>query len=56
MRVENEHVTVELAAGDEALAGLLEELLSGGVRMTSFAEQEPTLEDVFMLVTKGAVA
>ncbi|MGD0897905.1 MAG: ABC transporter ATP-binding protein [Thermoguttaceae bacterium] len=56
VRVENEHVTVELAAGDEALARLLEELLAGGVRMTSFAEQEPTLEDVFMLVTKGAVA
>ena len=27
-----------------------------GVRITSFADKEPTLEDVFMLVTKGAVA
>ncbi len=26
------------------------------VRMVSFADKEPTLEDVFMLVTKGAVA
>ena len=27
-----------------------------GCGMQSFAEKEPTLEDVFMLVTKGAVA
>ena len=33
-----------------------ERLLAEGVRMVSFADKEPTLEDVFMLVTKGAVA
>jgi ABC-2 type transport system ATP-binding protein len=38
------------------VAGLLEKLVTAGVRMSSFAEKEPTLEDVFMLVTKGAVA
>ena len=31
-------------------------LVANGVRMHSFADKEPTLEDVFMLVTKGAVA
>jgi hypothetical protein len=34
----------------------MEKLVAGGVRMSSFAETEPTLEDVFMMVTKGAVA
>ena len=38
------------------MAGLLEQLVAAGVRHESFAEKEPTLEDVFMLVTKGAVA
>ena len=49
-------VTVELAAGDEEVATLLEQLLAAGCRLASFAEQEPTLEEVFMTVTKGAVA
>jgi ABC-2 type transport system ATP-binding protein len=56
VQVENNHVTAELAADDEQVAGLLERLVAGGVRMSSFAEKEPTLEDVFMMVTKGAVA
>ena len=48
-------VTVELEGGDEHVAALLEQLLAGGVRLRSFAEKDPTLEDVFMLVTKGLV-
>lgn len=56
VEVENNHATVELAAGDEQVAALLERLVGEGVRMHSFAEKEPTLEDVFMTVTKGAVA
>jgi ABC-2 type transport system ATP-binding protein len=56
VEVENNHVTVELAAGDEQVAALLERLVAEGVRMHSFSEKEPTLEDVFMTVTKGAVA
>ena len=48
-------VTVELEAGDEQVADLLEQLLKGGVRLRSYAEKDPTLEDVFMLVTKGLV-
>ena len=55
VQIENHHVTVELAADESQTAALLERLLAGGVRMSSFAEKEPTLEDVFMLVTKGAV-
>lgn len=48
-------ITAELAADDQKLAWLMEQLLRSGVRMRSFAEKEPTLEDVFMLVTKGLV-
>ncbi len=56
LQVEGNRVTVELAANDEQLAGILERLIAQGVRLQSFAEKDPTLEDVFMLVTKGAVA
>ncbi len=56
VQIENHHATVELAADDRQTAALLERLLAGGVRISSFAEKEPTLEDVFMMVTKGAVA
>ncbi len=54
--VENGRVTVEMDADDEVLAALMERLLAEGVRMTSFSDKDPTLEDVFMLVTKGIVA
>ncbi len=48
-------VTIELEAGDQQVADLLEQLLAAGVRLRSYAEKDPTLEDVFMLVTKGLV-
>ena len=48
-------ITVELAAEDDTLSALMQKLLPAGVRMSSFGEKEPTLEDVFMLVTKGLV-
>jgi len=56
VRIDGLQVTVELAADDDHVANLMETLIAAGVRMSSFAEKEPTLEDVFMLVTKGAVA
>ena len=55
VQVDTNLVTVELAADDDQVAALLERLVAEGVRMNSFAEKEPTLEDVFMLVTKGEV-
>ncbi|MDZ4784405.1 MAG: ABC transporter ATP-binding protein [Planctomycetia bacterium] len=48
-------VTVEIAGDDTLVANLLERLIRDGVRMHSFGEKDPTLEDVFMLVTKGLV-
>jgi ABC-2 type transport system ATP-binding protein len=56
VQIEATRVRVEMAADDLVLAELLEELMAAGVRMHSFAERDPTLEDVFMLVTKGLVA
>ncbi len=49
-------LTVEMAADDTVLANLLERLLAEGVRIRSFADKDPTLEDVFMMVTKGLVS
>ncbi len=56
VQIENSKVTVELAADDDQISALMQRLVAEGVRMYSFADKEPTLEDVFMLVTKGAVA
>ena len=46
---------IELQADDAKVAELLEQLMRAGVRLRSFADKDPTLEDVFMLVTKGLV-
>ncbi|MFZ5828990.1 MAG: ATP-binding cassette domain-containing protein [Planctomycetota bacterium] len=56
LQVEDSRATVELAGDDACVAGLMQKLVANGVRMVSFADKDPTLEDVFMLVTKGAVA
>lgn len=56
VKVDGQRATVELAAGDEQVAALMERLVGAGVRMQSFAEKEPTLEDVFMMVTRGVVS
>ncbi len=53
--VEDHKCLVELEADDGQVASLLDELTKSGVRMRSFHEKDPTLEDVFMLVTKGLV-
>jgi ABC-2 type transport system ATP-binding protein len=54
--VEDNRVTVEIDGTDEVVANLLDELIYNKVRLRSFADKDPTLEDVFMLVTKGIVA
>ena len=54
-QVEDHSATIELETDDEGVANLLRHLMSEGVGVRSFAEKEPTLEDVFMLVTKGLV-
>ena len=46
---------VELKGDDADVKRLLKQLVAADVGLISFAEKEPTLEDVFMLVTKGLV-
>ena len=55
VQVDDHQALVELAADDDGVAELMQKLTSSGVRMRSFHEKDPTLEDVFMLVTKGLV-
>jgi ABC-2 type transport system ATP-binding protein len=53
--VEDHRATVEMVAEDREVAQLLSQLVKAGVQVRSFAERDPTLEDVFMMVTKGLV-
>ena len=55
VQIEDHRATIELAAEDEDVAMLLQQLMGAGVGVRSFAEKDPTLEDVFMMVTKGLV-
>ena len=48
-------VTAEFEGTDEALGGLLHRLIAAGVPVQSFAEEELSLEEVFMMITKGIV-
>lgn len=54
--VEPHQVVAELETDDQGLAELMEQLIREGVRMHSFNDRDPTLEDVFMTVTKGLVS
>ena len=56
IQVEDHSATVELETDDSGVAELLNKLIHEGVGVRSFGEKEPTLEDVFMLVTKGLVS
>jgi ABC-2 type transport system ATP-binding protein len=56
VQVNNSTVTLEMVTDDRGVAELLRQLVAQGVGIRSFAEKEPTLEDVFMLVTKGLVS
>ena len=48
-------MTIEFDSPQHDAAALLKQLVLADVEVRSFAEKEPTLEDVFMLVTKGLV-
>ncbi len=49
-------ITVEFSSADDDPGVLLRKLIEGGIEVRSYSEKEPTLEDVFMTVTKGLVA
>ncbi len=46
---------VELATDDTGVSELLNQLVANKVGVVSYADRDPTLEDVFMMVTKGLV-
>ena len=54
-QVDDHRATIELETDDNGVADLLNQLIGQQVGIRSFGEKEPTLEDVFMLVTKGLV-
>jgi len=55
VQVEDHQALIELETNDDGVAELLNQLIHQKVGIRSFGEKEPTLEDVFMLVTKGLV-
>jgi ABC-2 type transport system ATP-binding protein len=55
IQIDQQMATVELETDDAGVAGLLSQMVQQGVALRSYNEKEPTLEDVFMLVTKGLV-
>ena len=55
VQVEERQVTAELETDDSGVAELLRQLVVANVGVRSFADKDPTLEDVFMMVTKGLV-
>ena len=56
IQVEDSSATIELDTDDAGVAELLRQLVSQNVGICSYSEKEPTLEDVFMLVTQGFVS
>jgi ABC-2 type transport system ATP-binding protein len=46
---------VEMEASDDQVNDLLQQLIYNKCGVRSFSEKDPTLEDVFMMVTKGLV-
>ncbi len=55
LEIEPRGVIAELETDDQGLADLLETFIREGVRLRKFNDKDPTLEDVFMTVTKGLV-
>ena len=49
-------VTAEFEGQDQDMARLLDRLVQSGVVVHSFAEEPLSLEDVFMMITKGIVS
>ena len=55
LQVDDHSATLELETDDAGVAELLRQLVAAKVGVRSYSEKEPTLEDVFMLVTQGLV-
>jgi ABC-2 type transport system ATP-binding protein len=49
-------VTAEFEGQDQDMARILDRLVRGGIMVQSFAEEPLSLEEVFMMITKGIVS
>lgn len=56
IQMNGERVMVELEADEAQLSDIMARLVKEGIPLRSFHDKEPTLEDVFMMVTKGLVS
>ena len=56
VQANGDRVMIEFDSADRNPAELLNALVSNEVEVFSYAQKEPTLEDVFMMVTKGLVS
>jgi ABC-2 type transport system ATP-binding protein len=56
LQIDTNHCTAELETDDAGVQRLLQQLVVAGIGVCTFSDKEPSLEDVFMLVTKGLVA
>ena len=56
VQTHGDKVTIEFDSADRNPAQLLQSLVQNEVEVFSYAQKEPTLEDVFMMVTKGLVS
>ncbi len=56
VQVDGKKVTIEFSSPDHDTAKLLKQLIDNDVQVSEFGTQEPNLEDVFMMVTKGLVS
>ena len=55
IQIEGNRATFEMDTDDQGVSDLMVQLVQKNVAMSSFSEKDPTLEDVFMTVTKGLV-
>ncbi|MEO8270284.1 MAG: ABC transporter ATP-binding protein [Aureliella sp.] len=55
IEINGDRVLVELEADETQLSQIMVRLVDEGIPLRSFHDKEPTLEDVFMMVTKGLV-
>lgn len=55
VQVNSRNCVVEMGGEDTDVQRLMRQLAASDVGLLSFADKEPTLEDVFMMVTKGLV-
>jgi ABC-2 type transport system ATP-binding protein len=53
--LEDHTIVGQFSGDDQEVACLLQQLVGAGIEVQSFAEIEPTLEEVFMTITKGLV-